>query len=476
MQIKKQILKAHLILFLILFFFTGCNIKNNVNQAEEYVTIEKIKKRGKLIAITGYNAYSYFIYKGKTMGYEYELLKRFAKRLGVDVEIKISKNLDEMFKLLEKGEGDLIAFNLTVTKKRLEKVDFTEPLNLTRQVLVQRKPPNWRKLTKQQIDKQLLHSSLELENKIVYVRKSSSYKERLENLSHEIGGHIEIHEAPDSLSTEDLIKDVAEGQIDFTISDDNIATLNQAFFPNIDIGTYISLPQKIAWAVKKGSVNFLEELNKWIEKMKKEIDYYVIYDRYYKYRNYYKTRRKSKYFLRDGKHISPYDKLLKIHSKKINWDWKLLASIIYEESRFQSDTKSWAGAQGLMQLLPETGYSFGASNLLNPEENIIAGIEYLKWLDNYWAKKVKNKKERIKFVLASYNIGFGHIDDARNLAEKYNANPNIWKGNVEKYLLNKSKPKYFNDEVVKNGYSNGKETVAYVKNILQRYKRYSQFI
>lgn len=471
-----QITKQHIILILFFTFLLSCNNNTNIKQPVEKITIEKIKKRGKLIAITGYNAYSYFIYKGKTMGYEYELLKRFAKRLGVDVEIKVSKNLDEMFELLEKGEGDLIAFNLTVTKKRKEKVDFTAPLNITHQVLVQRKPNNWRRLTKDEIDKELIRSPIELEDKTIYVRKSSSYKERLDNLSDEIGGHIEIFEAPDSLSTEDLIEYVAEGDIDLTVSDNNIATLNQSYFPNLDIETHLSLPQKIAWAVKKGSEDFLTELNFWIEEMKKEIDYYVIYDRYYKYRTYYKARRKSKYFLRDGNDISPYDDILKEYAAEIGWDWKLLASIMYEESRFQTDTKSWTGAVGLMQLLPETGEALGAKNLLNPRENILAGIKYLKWLDDYWAVKVVNKKERIKFVLASYNIGFGHIEDARNLAKKHKANPNVWYNNIEKYLLSKSKSKYFNDDVVKNGYSNGKETVAYVRNILQRYKRYSQFI
>ena len=118
----------------------------------------------------------------------------------------------------------------------------------------------------------------------------------------------------------------------------------------------------------------------------------------------------------------------------------------------------------------------GAEDLYDPEQNIRAGVDYIRWLDKYWSRQIADKEERKKFVLASYNIGFGHIEDARRLAEKYGADPNIWFGNVDKYLLRKSKPKYYNDEVVRNGYSNGKETYAYVKNIIQRYERYSQFI
>jgi membrane-bound lytic murein transglycosylase F len=463
------------ILGLILLALISFSCNSNIENPVEYISVEKIKKRGKLVAITGFNAYSYFIYKGKTMGYEYELLKRFAEKLGVDVEIKISKDIDQMFDMLEKGEGDLIAFNLTVTRARKQKADFTTHLNITHQVLVQRKPDNWRALTIDKINSSLIKNPIDLEFKTVHVRKGSAYKERLKNLSDEIGGHIEIVEAADSLSDEDLIQQVAVGAIDYTISDENVAQLNQSFYPNLDIETHISFPQRIAWAVKKGSTDFLEEINSWIEEFKKQVDYFVIYDRYYKYRSYYKARRSSKYFLTQNGGISQYDDLLKQYADSINWDWRLLASLVFQESKFNPEVKSWAGAVGLMQLLPETGNAHGAEDLLNPKQNIKAGVDYINWLDKYWSKYIEDFDERIKFVLASYNIGFGHIEDARRLAEKHGANPNIWFGSVEQYLLKKSKPKYYNDDVVKNGYANGKETIAYVKNIIQRYQRYTQF-
>lgn len=461
-------------MFVAILFVSGCN--SNVENPTENPSIAKIKKRGKLVAITGFNAYSYFIYKGKVMGYEYELLKRFADRLGVDVEIVVSKDINEMFELLDKGVGDLIAFNLTVTNERKSKVDFTNHLSTTHQVLVQRKPNNWRKITLDQINDQLIKNPIDLELKTVTVRNGSAYKTRLENLAEEIGGFIDIQEAPDSLSTEDLIEQVAEGKIEYTISDENIARLSQAYYSNLDIGTHISFPQKIAWAVNKGSNDFLNEVNTWIEEFKTNLDYYVIYDRYYKHRSYYKTRRASKYYLTKGGGISKYDDLLKEYADSISWDWKLLAALVFQESKFKFDVKSWAGAVGLMQLLPETGKAHGAKDLLDPEQNIRAGADYISWLDKYWSKSITENEERIKFILASYNIGFGHIEDARRLAEKNGANPNIWSENVEEYLLKKSKPKYYNDEVVRNGYCNGKETYAYVKNVMQRFARYSQFI
>lgn len=472
--LKKQYLLLFTFVIFIIFSTFGCN--TNVKKTTKPLSIEKIKKRGKLIAITGYNAYSYFVYKGKIMGYEYELLNRFAAKIGVDVEIKTSKNINEMFEMLEKGEGDLIAFNLTVTNDRKKQTDFTKHFNTTHQVLVQRKPENWRRLTVDAINKSLIKNPIDLENKSVYVRNGSAYKTRIENLAEEIGGHIDIVVANDSVSTEDLIEQVAEGKIEYTISDENIARLNKAYYNNLDINTQISFPQKIAWAVKKGSNLFLDELNVWIEEFKKDVDYYVIYDRYYKYRSYYKARRSSKYFSTEGGGISQYDDLLKQYTKMINWDWRLLASVVYQESNFNPEAKSWAGAIGLMQLLPETGLAHGAENLFNPEQNIKAGVDYIKWLDKFWSTKIIEKEERIKFILASYNIGFGHIEDARKLAKKYGADESVWENNVANYLLKKSKENFYNDDVVLNGYCNGKETINYVKNVMYRFNIYSQFI
>ena len=129
-----------------------------------------------------------------------------------------------------------------------------------------------------------------------------------------------------------------------------------------------------------------------------------------------------------------------------------------------------------MQLMPETAQQFGVTDMTDPVQSLQAGVAYLDYLDDYWSEMIEDSTERMKFVLASYNIGPGHIVDARNLAEKYGADPNIWEDNVEKYLLNKSKHKYYNDEVVKLGYAKGTETVKYVREVLQRYEQYKQFI
>ena len=469
-------LKVLFLLGITASIFSSCGKNDDSETDHTQHILQKIKERGRLIAITGYNAISYFIYKGRTMGFEYELVKKLGDHLGVDVEFIVEKDLNKMFELLDSAKGDLIAYNLTVTKERLQKVDFTNYHNTTQQVLVQRLPKRWRSMKMHEIDGYLIRNQIDLEGKTIYVQAGSSYVDRLENLSDEIGGDINIIEASPDKTAEDLIEDVASGEIDFTIADENVAQLSQAYLPDIDISTPVSFPQKIAWAVHKNTAELIDTINTWIEAVRKTPEYYFLYDKYYKNRTAFRARMRSPYLSQTGGKISEFDDMLKKYADTLGWDWRILASQIYQESQFDPNAKSWAGATGLMQLMPETAISYGAQDPNDPTQSLSAGINYLKWLDNFWKEFIEDDDERIKFVLASYNIGFGHIIDSRNLALKYGADPNKWFGNVEEYLLKKSESKYFNDSVVKNGYCRGIETVNYVKEILERYEQYKQLV
>jgi len=438
--------------------------------------LNEIKEKGRLTALTGYNAYSYFIYKGEPMGFEYDLIKKFAEHLGVSLDLIVVKDIKQMFDMLERGKGDIIAFNLTITKERTQLVHFTNSINTIKQVLVQRKPENWRDMKLHEIEKELIRDPADLIGKTVVVRNNSSYIERLKNLSEEVGGDINIIEAEPELTIEDLIAQVADGEIDYTISDNNIAELNGIYHDNIDVNTEISLSQRVAWAVEKSSDKFLKEINGWLDSIKTTIDFAVTYNKYFKNRYSYKRIITSDYFSNTGGGISKYDDLIKKYCSIVGWDWRLGASMIYQESQFDPNAKSWAGAEGLMQLLPSTGKEYGSNNLSDPEQNIKAGFKYISYLNEYWKKEIKDSLERIKFVLASYNIGLSHVVDARSLASKYGANPNIWFDNVEYYLMLKSEPEYYSDSVVKAGYAHGEEAVNYVKEILDRYEQYKQLI
>ncbi len=437
--------------------------------------LDNILAQDTLLVLTGYNAYNYFIYKGQPMGFEHDLVQKLSEHLGITPVFILVNSINEMFTMLDEKKGDLIAFNLTITKERAEKLSFVNYYNTTKQVLVQRKPDNWQRMMTHQIKKKLIRDPVELIGKTIVVRSASSYIPRLKNLSEEIGGDINVVEAEPELTIEDLIEQVATGEIDYTISDENIALLNEASHNNIDVKTDISLSQRIAWGVKKNSTKLRDTINYWLDSIKSTEYFAVTYNRYYKNRYAYKRRVKSEYLLLKGGKISGYDELIKASAKKLNWDWRLIVSQMYQESQFKPSVKSWAGAVGLMQLLPSTGKMYGITNLYDPESNIKAGTKFLIYLDKYWSEFIEDSTEKIKFVLASYNVGRGHIDDARRLAEKYGVNPNVWEDNVEFYLLQKSKPKYYNDEVVRNGYCRGKETVKYVKEIFERYEHYKKF-
>lgn len=469
--------KYRYFLLLGLFFalFTSCNQSQTVNFTPDPkvdIDLEAIRQRGYINVLVDNNSISYFIYKGQPMGYEYELLNLLAKELNVDLKIKVTSGVERAIDQLNTGEGDLLAFPLTITKDRTRYVTFTKPHFNTYQVLVQRKPDNWRRMGIDDINDSLIRNPVELVGKEVYVLPGTSFELRLKNLSEEIGGDILIKRDTASAESESLIRKVALGDIPYTISDHMIANVNASYYPNLDVMTPISVMQQVAWATRKNSPQLQQAINTWLAKVKKEATFMVIYNRYFKSPRTSLVRMQSDYSSIGGNKLSPFDSLLKKGASELGWDWRLLASLVYQESHFLPKGESWAGARGLMQLMPGTAKRFGAINLDDPRQSIKAGVGYLKYLDKYWAKKVIDPDERLKFILASYNVGLSHIIDARKLAEKHGKDPSLWEENVEYYLTRKSDPKFYRDPVVMAGYCKCEEPVNYVRDILDRYDEY----
>jgi len=437
--------------------------------------LDSIKKRGRLIALTDNSSTSYFIYKGQPMGYEYELLNLFARSQGLDLEMIIVQDMDSIFDYLNNGVGDVIAANMTVTKDRAEVVSFSEHVILTRQMLIQRMPDNWWKINQDKINKSLIRNPIDLIGQDVHLRKNSSFFSRIQSLSDEIGGEINIVEVPGNMETEQLIELVAENEIKYTVADENVAKVNKLYYPQIDIRTPLSFPQRIAWATRNSSPTLLEAMDTWILENQNTSDFATVYARYFKARSAHKARVTSDYSSLSGGKISEYDELIQSGSTTIGWDWRLIASLIYQESEFKPQAESWTGATGLMQIMPETAEKYDVDSLSDPTQNIQAGIAHLKWLSDYWYDKIEDEEERVKFVLASYNVGLGHIIDSRRLTDKYGRNDLLWK-DVSHYLKLKSRPAYYNDEVVKHGYCRGSEPIKYVREILTRYDHYKKAI
>ena len=397
------------------------------------------------------------------MGFQYELAQQFAQSLGLKMEVKVARNVADMERKLINGEGDLIAYNLPITKEGKNRVTYCGNEIITHQVIVQQTGRQTRPLK----------DVTELIGKEVYV-KPGKYYERLVNLNQELGGGILIKKVTsDSIGVEDLIAQVSEGKIQYTVADNDIARLNATYFPNLNIHLSISFDQRSSWAVRRDCPLLAQAANEWQKNNATSPAYTASMKRYFETS---KSLPHSPILsLREGK-ISHYDELFKKYAKKINWDWRLLASLAYKESNFDTTAVSWAGAKGLMQLMPSTAHAMGMppGKEQNAEESIKAAVKYLGITTKSFMQIPE--PERIHFVLASYNSGIGHVLDAMALAEKYGKKKYVWKDNVEKYILLKSQEEYFTDSVCKYGYFRGTETYTFVRDIMGRYEQYKKKI
>lgn len=408
---------------------------------------------------TMYGSTSYFLYRDEFMGYDYEMATNLAKDLKVNLKLSIAKSEKEMIQLLQERKVDIVCYNMIETKKLKQLFKFVLPQTDCYQVLVQNMGV-----------KPLLEVT-ELADKSVYVKANSIFHQRLKALNDEIGGTINIVIAADSLSNEDLIDMVGEKKIKYTLAYHNLALLHKSFYKRLDCRMPVGFNQHNGWMIRTGSPELQKAIDNW-EKLPEIVEMQSKLFRKYWEESPYFSQLKVK--IPKGA-ISPYDHLFKKYASLINWDWRLLASLAFHESRFDASQVSWAGAAGLMQLMPRTAANFGLDRqtVFDPEMNIEAGVQYIKSL-NLSFRKVENKDERIKFILAGYNSGPAHILDAMALAKKYGKNPQIWFDNVEYFLLKKSDPEFYNDKVVKYGYFRGKQTVCYVQNTLDTFEKYLQ--
>ena len=405
--------------------------------------LQQIKDSGELVVLTLYSSTSYFNYRGQEMGFQYELSEQFAKSLGVKLRVVVARNVQGLINKLLAGEGDIIAYNVPITKELKDSLIYCGEEVITHQVIVQRAGGKTKPLT----------DVTELIGKDVYV-KPGKYYDRLVNLDKELGGGIHIHKVTnDSISVEDLITQVSQGKIPYTVADNDVAKLNTTYYPNLNIK--------------------LSAANKWHEENMTSPAYTASMKRYFEISK--ATPHTSILSLREGK-ISHFDELFKKYASEIDWDWRLLASLAYTESNFDTTAVSWAGAKGLMQLMPATARAMGIpeGKEQNPEESVKAAVKYI----NATSKSFSSvpSEERLNFVLASYNSGIGHVLDAMALAEKYGKNKYVWKDNVENFILLKSNEEYFTDPVCKNGYFRGIETYNFVRDIMGRYETYKKKI
>ncbi|MFC1829833.1 membrane-bound lytic murein transglycosylase MltF [Thermodesulfobacteriota bacterium] len=411
--------------------------------------LERIKESGEIIVLTRNNAHCYYDYRESFEGFEYDLAKAFSEYLGVKLKV-ITPTWNGLFSALEKGEGDFIAASMTVTPTRKKVADFSvNYLTIQQRVIIHKDNNNINELD-------------DLAGKTIHVRRGTSYEERLKELKDEgLDINIELH---DDIPTEELIRMVAEKEIEIIISDSNIALLNRRYYPTVQIAFPIEEEQSLGWGVKKGEERLLKEINRFLKKVKDNGAFAKIYEKYYANVEIFDYIDLRKYHQRIETILPQYQSIIKEAADQYGFDWRLIAAVVYQESHFDLEATSYTGVKGIMQLTQTTAEEMDITDRLDPEQSIRGGVKYLRNL--YDLYDTAREPDRTLITLASYNVGRGHVLDAQKISETKGFDPNSWVA-LEQVLPLLRYPKYYKD--TKHGYCRGSEPVRYINRILTYY-------
>lgn len=444
-------------------------------------------------AVVTFNETSYFVYRGTPMGLEYDLLRMFAEERDLALRVRVVREPGQILHALNEGVGDIAAGRIIPAERDVRHVAYSAELYTTRPTVVQRAEPTDEvdfpeavdtileprrepiaPESPQAIRARLITEPGELGGEEVHVPTRTFYQDRLVELSDSVTGEIHVVEV-DTVSYERLLRQLARGEILLTVAPENLAELKQSYYTNLEVMPVIGPRHPVVFGVRQNSPELLAALNAFIAEKHADGTVDALLRRYFADRQGFRARVESEYLTSETGRLSEYDDLFRQHAPSIDWDWRLLAALAYQESRFDPRARSWAGAQGLLQIMPATARDMNVSNPWDPEQNVAGGVRYLDWVTDRWREIIPDDDERRRFVLASYNVGFGHVGDARRLAEKNGGDPDRW-DDVAYWLLQKSRPDVFRDPVVRFGYARGLEPVAYVALILERYEHYRAFV
>ncbi|MFK0086620.1 membrane-bound lytic murein transglycosylase MltF [Pseudomonas sp. NPDC090755] len=416
-------------------------------------TLERVKEDGVLRVITRNSPATYFQDRNGETGFEYELVKRFADDLGVELKIETADNLDELFDQLGKPSGPVLAAaGLVSSEQRKSQVRFSHPyLEVTPQIIYRngRSRPT---------------DAKDLVGKKIMVLKGSSHAEQLAGLKKQYPT-LEYEES-DAVEVVDLLRMVDEGQIDLTLVDSNELAMNQVYFPNVRVAFDLGDARDQRWAVAAGDDNsLLNEINEFLDKVQKNGTLQRLKDRYYGHVDVLGYVGAYTFAQHLQQRLPRYEKHFKNSAKKEQVDWRLLAAIGYQESMWQAEVTSKTGVRGLMMLTQRTAQAMGVSNRLDPVQSIRGGAKYFMHVKEELDDSIK-EPDRTWFALAAYNVGSGHLDDARKLAKREGLNPNKWL-DVKKMLPRLSQKQWYSK--TRYGYARGGEPVHFVANIRRYY-------
>jgi membrane-bound lytic murein transglycosylase F len=433
-----------------------------------------------------FNSTGYFIYRGETMGYEYELLSRFATSEGLKLVPVEVRDTSVLFDRLNRGDGDVVAAQLIAPSNESE-VLASDGLYATSPVVVQRgapapaaghMPATATALEREErettapvtVRARLVERPEELGGQSVHLSRRSPYRQTLMELNDELTNDIHVVEVDDSVDR--LIQRLAEGEIGYTVAAENVAKLKSTEYSNLILKPALGPPKQVVWAMRRNAPRLHDAINAWLRQQRKLVA--VLYRKYFLDRRGFAQRAASRYLTTETGQLSPYDDWFREYARIPGWDWRLVASQAYQESRFNPNARSWAGAVGLMQIMPRTARELRV-NARDPRQSIEGACRYLWKLDDRWRNVIPREDERRRFILAAYNVGLGHVEDARRLAEKFGDDPGSWK-DVAYWLIRKSQRSVYNDPVVRYGFARGTEPVDYVERIFDRFEHYQVFV
>jgi membrane-bound lytic murein transglycosylase F len=450
---ENRALKAALDAFLVERALTGA--KERSVRAD----LDAIKRRGVLRVLTRNSSTTYFLHRGEELGFEYELAREFARTLGVRLEIVIPPSRDALAQHLREGKGDLIAAGLAVTPERSREFAFTARYNRVSELLI---VPAKDRTTQGLAD---------LRGRKISVRRSSSYYQSLAALQAQHG--FELEAVPEDEETEDILEAVEDGKYAATVADSNIVDVELTFSDGIRSAGPIGDPRDVAWMLRKDQPKLRAAADRFIRKIYRSTRYNLMMAKYFKNERQMRVAASEDRSDKAGQ-LSPYDDLVKKYATMYEFDWRLVTSQMYQESRFDPGARSWVGALGLMQVMPRTAKEVGVGDVRRPEQGIHAGVKVLARYSEIFQDPDIDETDRIHFALAAYNAGPGHVADGRRLAADLKLDSTRWFGHVEKAMPLLAKRRFA--RTARHGYCRCSEPVKYVTEIQSRYESYSKLI
>ena len=450
--------KTAILLLISLFCYTSCKrgskVPSNIEVAD--IDLDSITRRGTIRVLSDYNSVDFMMHKGQPIGFQYELAKQYASERHLTLEFDACNDPSESRQRLADGRADIWAASLIASTESEwnDNLLFAAPYSKSRLVLVGNR-------------------KVETLPDTIWVQEGSLEEE----WALQIADTLKWCVIPiPNYDREQIVQLVGDGDINYTIAPEHIAKANAWYYPTMTFDIPLSDEFDMAWALRPLALRLSADMSEWLEKFRKTPRFKQIYRRYMADERVHEISSKNtsaetyndKFETLIEKYLTPNEP---------QFDLALIQAIIFQESRFNPDAHSWAGASGLMQLMPETAFRFGASDVNDPEQNIMAGIEFLRGRDHRLVQYVPNTRERLRFTLAAYNVGLGHVMDAIRLAKKYERDTAVWEGSVEQAILMKANPTVISDkETVKHGYCRGSEPVSYVRHIIQRAANYRKLL